>query len=86
MKGSISISISRSGLHRDSIPLNDETIALHIPSNKKEADTFKEAYVKRMKEQGIVLSFQKDIHYKKPFWKFWGLNDYSIAIYKIDFN
>ncbi len=79
------ISISRSGLKTDRIDIDNETITILIPSNKQDADSLKEAYVERMKGEGIILNFQKDIHYKKPFWKFWEMKDYSIAVYKVQF-
>jgi hypothetical protein len=86
MKKVRKISISRSGLKTDKLDIDTETMALLIPSNKKDAEVFKNAYVERMKTNGIILNFQKDIHYKKPFWKFWGMKDYSIAVYNVQFS
>jgi hypothetical protein len=77
------ISISRSGLKIEKLDIDNKTIALFIPNNEKEANIIKNVYVKRMNENGILLTHQKDIHYKKPFWKFWGMKDYSIAVYKM---
>jgi len=86
MKKVRKISISRSGLKTDKLDIDTETMALLIPSNKKDADALKNAYVERLKTNGIILNFQKDIHYKKPFWKFWGMKDYSIAVYNVQFS
>lgn len=86
MKKVRKISISRSGLKTDKLDIDTETMALLISTNKNDADKFKNAYVERMKANGFILNFQKDIHYKKPFWKFWGMKDYSIAIYKVQFS
>jgi len=86
MKKVRKISISRSGLKTDKLDIDTETMALLIPSNKKDAEILKKAYVERLKTNGIILNFQKDIHYKKPFWKFWGMKDYSIAVYKVQFS
>lgn len=77
------ISISRSGLNFDKLEIDRQTMALLIPDNKNDAEKFKTAYIERMKVNGLMLKFQKDIHYKRPFWKFWGMKDYSIAVYKI---
>jgi len=43
----------------------------------------KTAYEKQMKKEGIDIKHQKDMHYKKPFWKFWSFDGYSIAVYKM---
>lgn len=83
MKKVRKISISRSGLNFGELDINTETMALLIPSNKNDADDLKTAYIERMKANGFTLNFQKDIHYKRPFWKFWGMKDYSIAVFKV---
>jgi len=77
------ISISRGGLRTDNLDIDNETMALLIPKDEESAGKLKKAYQERLKEQGITLKHQKDIHYKKPFWKFWGMDDYSIAVFKI---
>lgn len=83
MKKVRKISISRGGLKIDKFDIDNETIALVIIKDKENAGKMKDVYEKRLKKQGIIIKHQKDIHYKKPFWKFWGMNDYSIAVYKI---
>jgi hypothetical protein len=85
MKKIRKISISRSGLNFDKLDIDTETIALLIPINKNDADKLKTAYVKRMKTNGFTLNFQKYIHYKRPFWKFFGMKDYIIAVFKVQF-
>lgn len=85
MKKVRKISISRSGLNFDKLDIDTETMALLIPSNKNDADKFKAAYVERMKANGFTSNFQKDIHYKRPFWKFLGMKDYIIAVFKVQF-
>lgn len=62
---------------------NFNIISLLIPNNKEEAEIVKLEYVKRMKENGIKLEFQKDMFIKKSFWKFWKREYYNIAIFKI---
>ena len=54
-----------------------------ISNNKEEASLMKTAYEKQMKKEGIDIKHQKDMHYKKPFWKFWSFDGYSIAVYKM---
>lgn len=83
MKKVRKISISRGGFKRDNLDIDNETIALVIPINTDDADKLKKVYENNLKKQGITIKHQKDIHYKKPFWKFWGTNDYSIAVYKM---
>lgn len=78
-------SISRSGFITDCFDIDNETMAFVIPKNKIDAGKYKKFYEERLKKQGVNIRHQKDIHYKKPFWKFWGMNDYSIAVYKVLF-
>lgn len=83
MKKVRKISISRGGIKTDKLDIDNETIALVIPRDEENAGKLKKAYEERLKNEGLNIKHQKDIHYKKPFWKFWGMNDYSIAVYKI---
>lgn len=76
------VSVSRSGLKTSNLDINHNTIAVVIPSNIEDAQKFKTAYEKHLKKQGLNIKYQKDIHYKRPFWKFWTMNDYSLAVYK----
>lgn len=75
------VSVSKTGLKTESFINNTETIALVIP--KCNIDEYKNAYVKRLSECGIKVEHEKDIFYKKPFWKFWGGSFPDLAIYKI---
>ena len=79
-----SISISRTGLKADKYDVDDKTISIVIPQDEESADKIKRAYEERFKKEGLNIKHHKDIHYKKPFWKFWGIGDYSIAVYKIE--
>ena len=79
----IKYSISKSGLKTDSIDVDMETIAVVIPRGIKNVNNFREVYEKIMKDTGLIIKHQKDIHYVKPFWKFWAMNNYSIAVFKI---
>ena len=84
MKTIKNVSISRSGLKTDTFNVNTKTIALAIHNeNIDELNKIKKAYEEKLKEQGLNLKFQKNIYYKKPFWKFWGISDCTIIIYDI---
>jgi hypothetical protein len=83
MRKTIKISTCRNGLTTSRLDIDNETIALRICDNKKDSEIIKEAFIKRMCKNGILLKHQKDIYYKRPFWKFWGLKDYNISVFKI---
>lgn len=78
------LSISRTGLKIDTLDVDSQTIALYVPDAVKDIEKFKLAYIERMKDRGIKITHQKYIHYKKPFWKIWGMRDYSIAVFKLN--
>lgn len=80
------VSISRGGVKWNKLDIDNETMALLIPKDEEEADRLKKSYQKHLKEKGITIEYQKDIHRKRPFWKFWDkLGDYSIAVLKLRF-
>ena len=79
----IKYSISKSGLKTESINADCKTIGIPIPRGIKNVKNFREEYENIMKKNGMIVKHQKDINYVKPFWKFWGMNDYSIAVFEI---
>lgn len=83
MKKVKKLSVSRSGLIYDTYLFDTRTIGLYLSNNKDKFEYIKDSFLRRCIMSGIYVEHQKDIHYKKPFWKFWGDKDYSIAIYKL---
>jgi len=80
------ISVSRTGLEQVKIPIDNQTIAIYLPKDNIEA--YKDEYVKEFKKRfkSFRLEHIRDVLYKKPFWKFWGVKDYSLAIFKITYD
>lgn len=83
MKKVRKISVIRSGLKTDKLDIDNKTIALLIPKDINNANKIKKGYEKSLAQIGVFVEYQKSIHYKRPFWKFWGIKDYDIAVFKI---
>ena len=83
MKKIKKFSISRIGLKYDYIDSDHETIAIVIPNKYEDAIKYKKVYVDMLKKEGIIIKHQKDICHIKPFWRFRGIPDCNIAVFKV---
>lgn len=77
-----SYSIVPSGLKTDLIPIDNNKIVIMINRNSN-IDEIASKYGHELNKRGINVEFEKFIHCKRPFWKFWQTNDCTLAVFTL---